>query len=611
MANTRLNLIRILKLLIAAVFLAIVVVIAVNFISFSRKQPEIMHIEDKIPPEKEEMESGQFIEIKEGETVLDVNFDKQFVDDKGLAHYVGNVHAIYREKYELSADEIVHDKDWTHYKMIGSGKVRYEDAVLEGSYLEYDAEGDVIKTDRSATFSSERITGFAQKLTYFLEQEKLELKEQFYLQLSTKLDPSSPLIVEGKNLEYSKKNKQGHMEGSVQFFKGQSRGTADSAEFTLFPNEENIRSVRFKGNVQATLAEETEGQTMQQIQADELFLRAFLDSTKIHILEAQGRCRFGFVRTSGDSQQGESEFLKCIVNRDGRLREFHALGRARLVEEDGQTEERRIVEGESLVIVEAREGLQIKGSEEYKASLSSRNYEISAKEIILDTEGNNLTANGQVKVILNPAGKDQAMGFFSQDKSVFITSEELRYIAEEKRFLFKGGSKSWQEKEILLTDELSINQETGMVLCTGKVKSIFPYTSKNTEEEGRVEISAKKMDFDPEEMVITFQDGCSLLARDVSMTCKSIRIHLGEGQKEMQNMIAEGDVIIQQEQSEGRAKEARFDINNETIVLLGNPVLVDKNRGKIEGDKLTFYIADDRIVVENQGQERSITVIKS
>ena len=49
---------------------------------------------------------------------------------------------------------------------------------------------------------------------------------------------------------------------------------------------------------------------------------------------------------------------------------------------------------------------------------------------------------------------------------------------------------------------------------------------------------------------------------------------------------------------------------NETIVLLGNPVLLDKNKGKIEGDKLTFFIADDRIKVENQGQERSITVIK-
>ena len=53
-----------------------------------------------------------------------------------------------------------------------------------------------------------------------------------------------------------------------------------------------------------------------------------------------------------------------------------------------------------------------------------------------------------------------------------------------------------------------------------------------------------------------------------------------------------------------------LDVENETIVLLGNPVLIDKNKGKVEGDKLTFFIADDRITVENQGQERSITVIK-
>ena len=70
-------------------------------------------------------------------------------------------------------------------------------------------------------------------------------------------------------------------------------------------------------------------------------------------------------------------------------------------------------------------------------------------------------------------------------------------------------------------------------------------------------------------------------------------------------------MIIVQQQSEGRGKEAHFDVENEAIVLLGNPVLIDKNRGKIEGDKLTFFLADDRIIVENQGKERSLSVIKS
>jgi lipopolysaccharide transport protein LptA len=274
------------------------------------------------------------------------------------------------------------------------------------------------------------------------------------------------------------------------------------------------------------------------------------------------------------------------------------------------TKEERIVEGESLVLVEAREGLQIKGSDEYKASLSSKDYEISAMEIILDREKNNLEATENVKVILNPGKEKNAMGFFSPDKSIFITSDKMRYSAEQERFIFTGRIKSWQEKEILHTDELSVDQRTGKIECVGHVKSIFPYESKNSQDQGRVEISANKMSYEPEGKVITFSGACSLKAREVKMTSQTIKIHLNEGQGEMQKFLATGKVIIAQHQSEGRGEEAQFDLENETIVLLGNPVLIDKNKGRTEGDKLTFFLADDRITVENQGQERSFTVIK-
>ena len=129
-------------------------------------------------------------------------------------------------------------------------------------------------------------------------------------------------------------------------------------------------------------------------------------------------------------------------------------------------------------------------------------------------------------------------------------------------------------------------------------------------EKGRVEISAKKMSYEPEGKTITFSGACLLKAREVKMTSQTIKIHLNEGQEEMQNFLATGKVIIAQQQSEGRGEEAQFDLENETIVLLGNPVLIDKDKGRTEGDKLTFFLADDRITVENQGQERSFTVIK-
>jgi len=613
MGNLKLNLVRFLKLLIAGVLLVIVTVITVNFISYSSRRPEVKRIENEALPEKaEKMERGEFFEERGGEISLEGEFDEQFIDEERLLHAVGNVWFKYKDKYELYADEIVYDRDWTHFLLKGKAKIRYEKATLEGSFLEYDKIAGVFKTNENASFSSDRITGFANELIYFIEEERLELKNQVYLELTTRLDSSSPMIVEGERFVYLRANRKGEMDGSVSFSQGKSHGLADFVEFELFPEEEHVRSVLLRGNVVGTLVEDGDGRIERHVQADEVKLTAFLNFPKIHTLEAEGACLFKFLFPSGNSQQGESDSLKFVLSRQGRLREFHAVGQARLVDVDGETKEERIVEGESLVIVEAIEGLQIKGSDEYKASLSSKDYEISAMEIVLDTEKNNLEAIEEAKVILNPGGSENAMGFFSQEKSIFITADKMRYSAEQERFLFTGGIKSWQEKETLLTDELSIDQRTGKIECVGQVQSVFPYESKNSQDQGRVEISASKMSYDPEEKAIIFSGApCSLKAREVKMTSETIKIYLIEGQGEMQKFLATGNVIITQQKSEGRGEEAQFDVENETIILLGNPVLIDKDKGKIEGDKLTFFIADDRIIVENQGQERSLSVIKS
>lgn len=558
-------------------------------------------------------------ETKGGAVKLDVEFEELFVDEEGLNHAVGNVRALFKEKYELLADEIVYDQEWTHFLLKGKAKIRYEEANLEGSYLEYDREAGVFKTNENAVFSSERISGLAKEMLYFIEEERLELKNQVYLELTSRLDSSSPMIVEGERFVYLRANRTGQMEGHVSFTQGNSYGSADFVEFELFPEEEHVRSVLLRGNVVGMLVEEGTGEGIgkgdgiieRHVRADEVKLQAFLNFPKIHALEADGACFFKFVFPSGNSQQGEADYLKFVLSRQGRLREFHALGRARLIDVDGETKEERIVGGESLFILEAKEGLQIKGSDEYMASLSSKVYEISAKDIVLDTEKNNLEANDNVKVILNPGQGENTMGFFSQEKSIFITSDKMRYSADLERFLFAGGIKSWQEKEILQTDELSVDQKTGKIECIGQVKSIFPYESKNNQNQGRVEISANKMSYNPEEKTITFSDACSLKAREVKMTSQTILIKFNEEQGgEMQEFLATGNVIIAQQQSEGRGENARFDVDNETIVLLGNPVLTDKDRGRITGDKLTFFIAEDRIVVENQGQERSLSVIK-
>ena len=103
----------------------------------------------------------------------------------------------------------------------------------------------------------------------------------------------------------------------------------------------------------------------------------------------------------------------------------------------------------------------------------------------------------------------------------------------------------------------------------------------------------------------------NLRVKTISLDAQSISVRLGEEKEEMKRIIAKGKVVIKQGQNEGRGKEANYDIIEEKIILSGKPVFIDKNRGQTGGDKLTFYISDGRIIIENKGRERSVTVIKS
>ena len=145
----------------------------------------------------------------------------------------------------------------------------------------------------------------------------------------------------------------------------------------------------------------------------------------------------------------------------------------------------------------------------------------------------------------------------------------------------------------------------------GGVESLLPYQPRKKEREENVWIESSTMEYDPEKKLINYRDNVKLIVGDIVLTAKLLTIALDEETGDMKNIVARNKVVVVQEAYSGHGDEARFDVRDEIITVLGNPVLIDKDKGRTEGGKLTFYMADGRIVVENKDRERSVTVIKS
>jgi lipopolysaccharide transport protein LptA len=350
---------------------------------------------------------------------------------------------------------------------------------------------------------------------------------------------------------------------------------------------------------------------MREVEAEEIELRAFADFQKVQSLEASGNCFFKFVSSSGSSTHILAESVKFLFDQEGELKEFQALKKARMIDQEKNSEERRFIEGDALIIKDKTDVLRVKGKGPYGARVASSDSEVFAEEISIFLDNNNLEVKRGVKVILNSKkGEKKRIGLFSKEYPVLIDAKEMRYFDEQKRFLFNGDIKAWQEKRILLAEEIVLYEETGKILSTGGVKSIFPHKPKDEKKEERVEISSDKMTFLPEQNLIFYEKRSSLKVKDIDVRAQSVSVYLSEEEGDMEKIIARGNVVIVRNLGEGRGEEAIYYPDKESVVLLGNPVLIDKEGGITRGDKLTFYLADDKIVVENKARERSATVIK-
>jgi lipopolysaccharide transport protein LptA len=601
---------------IAAFFLVVLAVILNNFITQSRRQPKIpVKSEEVTPPKIEKREKVEYLEVEGEKGKIQLRADKHYAGEDGLYHVEGSVEVVFPKRREgkdilLFGDEAVYDKDGTH--LLASGKVRIEhkDLVIESTSLHYETEKELFRCDEGISFSSDRASGYAQRMAYSLQEEKIVLEEKVHLEMKRKEESSLPLIVEANKFEYSRKTKRGTLEGDIHLFHGKSEACAKFLSFELSSDEEQFKTLFLQGNARASLIEEETENETREIEAEEITLIAFPDIPEIREIRAKDNCTYRLFSSSDGFTEIHSESMKFVLNREGELEEFHAVKNTKMVNQEESSEEEQILTGEEMFLEGKANILHVKGNGRFGVKVKSPLSEVFAEEADVSLSDNNLEAKGGIKVVLKAQDKEDSVGFFSKEKPVFITAREMRFSDEEKRFFFMDDIKIWQEDDVLRAGEMMLNAETRKILCIGGVKATVPYKPKDKEEEERVEISSDVMVFKPEENLVSYRENASLRVKDIKLGARSLSVYLKEEKGEMKRIIAQGNVIIEQKFREGRGNEASYDVDEEIIILLGSPVLIEKDKGLTRGDKLTFYIADDRIAVENKERERSVTVIK-
>jgi len=622
------NLIKVIRVGIAVLLLVILTLIIRYFLARSRAETQPPAGPEKIVQQKvDKQENIEYLGTRESEKINWIKADKNYLGEDNLIHLEGNVQVVFFKKIEgkdvsLDGDEVVYDKDMNNFLVSGRVRAKYEDVLIESALLHYDNQKEIFWTENGASFSSPGLGGSAQKMFYSMKEKKIELRENVELRLKAKLEKSLPVVIRGNELLYSRETRSGRMEEGVQLFRGESQASADVLEFELSPDEDFVRTLFLKGKAKGFLIDEEKKDTSSQsersffgqsskreFEAEEIGLRAFPDLAAIQDVEAKGNCLFNFVSASGGFTQITAETVKYTFDREGKLQGFLARNNAKMIDQGEKAEERRLISAETFIIEGNTDRLQVKGKAPFEATLSSASSEVFAEEFIFFLDEKDLEVKRGVKVVLKSREGEENLGIFSKGRPVFINANELRYFDEQKRFLFNGKIKAWQEKKVLLASEIDLYEQTRKMTCSGNVKCVFPHRTREEKEE-MIEISSGRMQYDPEKNVVVYDEGSVFKAKEFDFEAQSVSVYLKEDGEDMEKAVGRGQVTTHQNSVEGRGEEAIYDPKEETIVLSGNPLFVDKDMGITRADKLTFQLADDRILVENKGQKRSVTTIK-
>lgn len=627
MGTVKFNFPSLIRIMIAVFFFVILFLIGWNFLTRPAKKAKVSIPTTEIIPKKvEKKEKIEHFEVKGEKGNFSVKADKHYMGKDNKYHLEGNVEVVFLKKIEgndvfIYGDEIIYDRKGDHFLLKGKGRVKFKDLLIESSFLNYDSKGEFFSSDKGIKFQSSDFSGSAKKIYYWMKDEKLNLIDRIYVKIKAHLETPFPIAIKAERFEYRRRTKWGMARGKVRLTHGKSDGQADVLKFELFADGEQIKILVLEGNATASVAG-TEKMfslgknsffppgTKKEIKADQIRIYGFQNLPKIHELIATGGCKFKFISSESGYTMIQAKEVRFLLTSEGELEKFHALEKAMISEVEEGPKPLRVIEGESMTMNGSTDVLDVIGEKDRKPRLLFKNSEIYANQILVFLGSKDVELIGEVKAALRMQREEEkSIGFFSAEQPVFVTSQKMKYSEQEKRFLFKEGIRMWQEGKILTAEEVALDEGTNEISCLGGVRSIAPNKHKK-EEEQRIEISAQTMNFDPEENFIVYKEKGSLRIDQTNIQAQSIFVHLKGKKGDMESIVAKEKVIISYNDRQGRGEEARYDLEKETLVLLGNPVLIDKDKGEIKGDKLTFYMADGRIVVENKDRERSATVIK-
>jgi lipopolysaccharide export system protein LptA len=317
--------------------------------------------------------------------------------------------------------------------------------------------------------------------------------------------------------------------------------------------------------------------------------------------------------------------------------EFGAGGQWTRAEQSGHVrfrEGNRTVEAERARMVRATDTLTMEGP----ATVADALTRTTAAKIEINQRTGEATATGNVRTsYLQGGGGSRGAAPNLASEPAHITAEQLHVGrgtpspgAAVSKAVYSGRTRLWQGDAVIEAERMELERTTQGLEAIGKVRGVFPEAAidekarqekiKDDAETLRAQRGAEKagvVKFTAGRLAYSGAEGKARLEEAVTLESSTARLAAREiiltftptgGVQRVSSAEGLGGCTIRQGERRGAAERCRYDAAEGKFILMGGePSLSDPVLGVTTGRQLTFFLADDRILVESAEGTRTVT----
>jgi len=294
-----------------------------------------------------------------------------------------------------------------------------------------------------------------------------------------------------------------------------------------------------------------------------------------------------------------------------------------------------------------------------KARISDSTGTADADKITLDQKSGDFWAEGHVNSTRLPdkkpdqdknsasdksEKKDSSGGMLDDNEPLHARAQKMHSTDNNLQIQYEGNAVLWQGANRLEADVVDIDRDNDLLKAHGHVRSQLLDKAKDDDKTADNENDPKKpattpaankpaatsppqrvftivtapdLYYDDDKRVAQYTGGAILQRSNMDVKAKEIRAFLrnDDNDSSLDHAFADGQVQIHSTSPgrvrDGASEHAEYFVDEDKVILSeGRPKFVDSLRGTTQGEKLTWFSKDDRLLVNGVEAQPAKSVLK-